>query len=114
MLSDSCDWYWESDRARLAHPQEPMADPTPTRVLRFGVFELDTHSGELRRHGLKVRCPDQSLQILKELLSRPGEVVTRDELRRVLWASDTFVGFDIGLNSAVRKLREALDDSADN
>lgn len=91
-----------------------MNDPTPTHVLRFGVFELDTHSGELRRHGLKVRCPEQSFQILKELLSRPGEVVTREELRGVLWASDTFVDFDIGLNSAVRKLREALDDSADN
>ena|SRR5215203_3116709 len=75
MLSDSCDWYWESGRARLADPQEPMADPTPTHVLRFGVFELDTHSGELRRHDLKVRCPDQSLQILKELLRRPAELV---------------------------------------
>src|SRR5688572_12199029 len=87
-----------------------MNEPTPTHVLRFGVFELDTHSGELRRHGLKVRCPDQSFQILKELLRRPGEVVSREDLRGVLWASDTFVDFDIGLNSAVRKLREALDD----
>ena len=91
-----------------------MNGPTPTHVLRFGVFELDTHSGELRRHGLKIRLPDQSFQILKELLSRPGEVVTREELRRVLWTSDTFVDFEVGLNSAVRKLREALDDSADN
>ena len=82
--------------------------------LRFGVFELDTQSGELRRHGLKVRLPDQSFQILKTLLSRPGEVVTRDELRHVLWTSETFVDFEVGLNSAVRKLREALDDSAEN
>ena len=91
-----------------------MTDPTPVHVLRFGVFELDTNSGELRRHGLKIRLPDQSFQILKELLSRPGEVVTREELRRVLWTTDTFVEFEVGLNSAVRKLREALDDSADN
>jgi DNA-binding winged helix-turn-helix (wHTH) protein len=91
-----------------------MNTPAPAHVLRFGVFELDIDSGELRRHGLKIRLPDQSFQILKGLLSRPGEVVTREELRRVLWSSDTFVEFEVGLNSAVRKLREALDDSADN
>ena len=58
---------------------------TPAHVFRFGIFELDTNSGELRRHGLKIRLPDQSFQILKELLNRSGEVVTREELRRVLW-----------------------------
>jgi len=84
------------------------------RVLRFGVFELDTQSGELRRHGLKIRLPDQSFQILLRLLDRPGEVVTREELRQRLWTSDTFVDFDVGVNSAIRKLREALDDSAEN
>ena len=84
------------------------------RIFRFGVFELDTQSGELRRHGLKVRLPDQSFQILKTLIGRPGEVVTRDELRRVLWTAETFVDFEVGLNSAVRKLREALDDAAEN
>ena len=83
-------------------------------VFRFGIFELDTQSGELRRHGLKVRLPDQSFQILKTLIGRPGEVVTRDELRRVLWTAETFVDFEVGLNSAVRKLREALDDSAED
>ena len=83
-------------------------------VFRFGVFEFDEDSGELRRHGLKVRLPDQSCQILRVLLSRPGEVVTREELRQVLWSAETFVDFEVGLNSAVRKLREALDDSADN
>jgi len=91
-----------------------MTLPTPAPVLRFGVFELDTTSGELRRHGLKIRLPDQSFQILKELLRRPGEVVTREQLRHLLWTSDTFVDFKVGLNSAVRKLREALDDSAEN
>ncbi|MCA1563964.1 MAG: winged helix-turn-helix domain-containing protein [Acidobacteria bacterium] len=92
-----------------------MHAPHPAaRVVRFGVFELDAQSGELRRHGLKVRLPEQSFQILNLLLSRPGEVVTREELRHVLWTPDTFVDFDIGLNSAIRKLRDALDDSADN
>jgi DNA-binding winged helix-turn-helix (wHTH) protein/Tfp pilus assembly protein PilF len=90
-----------------------MLTPAP-HLLRFGVFELDTDSGELRRHGMKIRLPDQAFHILKTLLDRPGEVVTRDELRRVLWTSDTFVDFEVGLNSAVRKLREALDDAADN
>jgi TolB-like protein/DNA-binding winged helix-turn-helix (wHTH) protein/tetratricopeptide (TPR) repeat protein len=89
--------------------------PSPAaNVHRFGVFELDTESGELRRQGLKIRLPEQSFQILKLLLTRPGEVVTRDELKQVLWTSDTFVDFEAGLNSAVRKLRDALDDSAEN
>jgi TolB-like protein/DNA-binding winged helix-turn-helix (wHTH) protein/Flp pilus assembly protein TadD len=81
-------------------------------MFRFGVFELDAQSGELRRHGLKIRLPDQSFQILRALLTRPGELVTRDELRQLLWTAETFVDFEVGLNSAVRKLREALDDSA--
>src|SRR5918995_7447311 len=83
-------------------------------VVRFGVFELDIQSGELPRRGLRVRLPDQSFQILRLLLSRPGEVVTREELRNALWTSETFVDFDVGLNSAIRKLREALDDSPEN
>ena len=83
------------------------------RVFRFGVFELDARSGELRRHGLKIRLPEQSFQILRTLLERPGEMVTREELRQVLWPAETFVDFEVGLNSAVRKLREALDESAD-
>ena len=92
-----------------------MAATAPTaRVLRFGIFELDAQSGELRRHGLKIRLPHQPFQILRLLLDRPGEVVTREELRQQLWTSDTFVDFDVGLNSAIRKLREALDDSAEN
>jgi TolB-like protein/DNA-binding winged helix-turn-helix (wHTH) protein/tetratricopeptide (TPR) repeat protein len=85
-----------------------------SHVIRFGVFELDTKSGELRRHGLKIRLPDQSFQVLRILLSRPGEVVTREELRRTLWSAETFGDFDVGLNSAVRRLRDALDDSAEN
>jgi len=92
-----------------------MEATAPTaRVLRFGVFELETQSGELRRHGLQIRLPDQAFQILRLLLDRPGEVVTREELRQQLWGSDTSVDFDVGLNGAIRKLRDALDDSAEN
>jgi TolB-like protein/DNA-binding winged helix-turn-helix (wHTH) protein len=97
----------------MESPQIESPVPRP-RVFRFGVFELDTQSRELRRHGLKIRLPDQSFQILHVLLSHQGEVVTRDDLRRQLWTSETFVDFDVGLNSAIRKLREALEDSADN
>jgi TolB-like protein/DNA-binding winged helix-turn-helix (wHTH) protein/tetratricopeptide (TPR) repeat protein len=90
------------------------ASAATPRIVRFGIFELDAHSGELRRHGLKVRLPDQAFQILRLLVDRPGVVITRDELRQQLWTSDTFVDFDVGMNSAIRKLREALDDSAEN
>ena len=111
------DWLFGEGRGTLrSYAQKgAMHSPTPdARVFRFGVFELDVRSGELRRHGLKIRLPDQSFQILRALLLRPGELVTRDELRQLLWTADTFVDFEVGLNSAVRKLREALDDSADN
>ena len=83
-------------------------------VIRFGAFELDLCSSELRRNGMKVMVGDQPIQILQSLLERPGELVTREQLRQRLWKSDTYVDFDLGLNSAVRKLREALGDSAEN
>ena len=88
------------------------ANPNP-RLLRFGAFELDTTSGELRKHGLKLRLPNQSFRILQYLLEHPREVVTREELREKLWPADTFVDFEMGLSSAVRKLRNALGDSAE-
>ena len=91
-----------------------MASPPHPRFYRFGTFQLDVQSGELRRSGVKVRLPGQSFQVLVRLLERPGEVVTRDELRRLLWPADTFVDFDEGLNAAVKKLRAALGDSAEN
>jgi TolB-like protein/DNA-binding winged helix-turn-helix (wHTH) protein/Tfp pilus assembly protein PilF len=84
------------------------------RVVRFGAFELDVQSGELRKQGLKTRLPPQSFQVLLLLSQRPGEVVTREELRQELWPADTFVDFDMGLSSAVKKLRDALGDSAEN
>jgi TolB-like protein/DNA-binding winged helix-turn-helix (wHTH) protein/tetratricopeptide (TPR) repeat protein len=85
-----------------------------SRGHRFGAFELDAQAGELRRKGLRVRLRGRPIEILRALLERQGELVTRDELRARLWTADTFVDFDHGLNSAVNKLREALDDTADN
>jgi TolB-like protein/DNA-binding winged helix-turn-helix (wHTH) protein/Tfp pilus assembly protein PilF len=80
--------------------------------LRFGVFELDLRAGELRKHGLRVRLQEQPFQVLAMLLEQPGEVITREELQKKLWSADTFVDFDHGLNKAINKIREALNDSA--
>lgn len=85
-----------------------------TRVLRFGVFELDLGARELRKHGVRVRLQDQPFRVLQALLEKPGEVVTRDELKERLWADDEFVEFDKSLSTAVLKIRQALGDSADN
>ena len=85
---------------------------SPSPVRRFGPFEIDCRSGEVRKHGLKIRLAEQPFRILLLLLDRGGEVVTREEIRQALWPADTFVDFDAGLSSAVRKLRDALGDSA--
>ena len=82
--------------------------------LRFGVFELDLRAGELHKRGLRVRLQEQPFQVLAMLLENPGEVVTREELQKKLWPANTFVDFDHGLNKAVNKIREALDDSAES
>jgi len=84
------------------------------RPIRFGPYEADLASGELRKNGRLVRLQEQPFQVLAVLLERPGEVVTRDELRERLWAGETFVDFDQGLNTAISKLRDALGDSATN
>lgn len=92
----------------------PTAAPfSQPRTARFGVFELDLRSGELRRDGLRVPLQEQPFRLLAFLIARPGEVISRDELHEQLWPSE-FVDFDHGLNTAIRKLRTALDDSADN
>lgn len=82
------------------------------QILRFGVFEADLAAGELRKNGAKIRLQEQPFQILTYLLGRPGELVTRQDLRDKLWSNDTFVDFDHSLNTAINKLREALGDSA--
>ena len=84
------------------------------RPIRIGVFEVDLHTGELRKQGLKIKLRDQPFQILLLLLAHPGEVVSRDELQKQLWPADTFVDFDRGLNKAVNHLRDALGDSAES
>src|SRR5215472_9574932 len=83
------------------------------RIFCFGSFEVDVVSGELRRQGLKIRMQDQPFRLLVLLLDHAGDVVTRETVRETLWPADTNVDFDHSLNTAVRKLREALSDSAD-
>lgn len=82
------------------------------KIFRFGVFEVDAASGELRKAGVRLRLQDQPFQVLVLLIERSGEVVTREELRRKLWLADTFVDFDHSLNTIINKLREVLGDSA--
>lgn len=82
--------------------------------IRFGTFEADLRAGELRKNGFKIKLHGQPFAVLAMLLDRPGEVVTREELQQKLWASDTFVDFEHGLNKAINKLREALGDDAEN
>ena len=84
------------------------------KLARFGLFGADTQQRVLTKNGLRVRLQDQPFQVLALLLERPGEIVTREELREKLWSSDTYVEFDAGLNTAIKKLRLALGDSADN
>ena len=84
------------------------------QAVRFGAFEVDLRAGELRKQGLKIKLQEKPFHVLALLLERPGEVVTREELREKLWPADTFVDFDHSVNTAVNKLREGLGDSADN
>ena len=83
------------------------------RRVRFGSFEMDEITGELCKDGVKIRLQEQPFQILQILLEHPGEVVTREELRKRVWPSDTFVDFDHGINNAIKRLREALGDTAE-
>src|SRR6266705_5300240 len=83
-------------------------------VVRFATFQVDLRSGELRKQGVKIKLQEQPFRVLTVLLQRPGEVVTRDELRNQNWPPDTFVDFENSLNTAINKLRDALGDSADN
>jgi DNA-binding winged helix-turn-helix (wHTH) protein len=90
-----------------------QAPPKPDRTLRFDVYELNLRAGELLKSGRKIRLQEQPFRILAILLEKPGQVVTREELREQLWPADTFVDFDHSLNTAVKKLRQALNDEAE-
>ena len=87
---------------------------TAHQIVRFGIFEADLDAGELRKGGLKLKLQEQPFQLLALLLSRPGEMVTREDIQQKLWPNGTFVDFDRGVNAAVRRLRETLGDDADN
>lgn len=84
------------------------------KIFRFGVFEADVSTGELRKAGIRMRLQEQPFQVLVLFLERPGEVISRDEIQKKLWPSGTFVDFDHSLNTIINKIREALNDSASN
>jgi len=92
--------------------QEPRPGSAP-RCVGFGVYELDTRTRELRKRGIRLKLPEQSIQILAMLLERPGELVTREELQSKLWPNDTIVEFDHSINAAIKRLRQALGDAAE-
>jgi DNA-binding winged helix-turn-helix (wHTH) protein len=91
-----------------------MSEPISSRRYRFGTFEADSATGELRRDGMRIKINAQPFQVLCLLLDRPGELLTRDEIACELWPDGTFVDYDHGVNSAVNRIREALGDSASN
>ena len=96
-------------------PPGAVLEPSrQTSVLRFGTFEIGLQSGELRKAGVRIRIQQQPLKLLEILLERPGEVVTREELRNRMWPNESFGDFDQAVNVAIAKLRAALGDSADN
>jgi DNA-binding winged helix-turn-helix (wHTH) protein len=90
-----------------------IGDSDP-RTIQFGNFEADLRAGELRRDGARIKLQEQPFRVLTLLLEHPGEVVSREELQKQLWPADTFVDFDHSLNAAIRRLRDALGDSAEN
>lgn len=98
---------------RLAGVSAPSSETgRKTRIARFGVFEADLETRELRKQGRRIRLQDQPFAVLAILLERPGVVISREDIRQKLWTADTFVDFDHSLNTAVNKIRETLGDSA--
>src|ERR1700680_4218535 len=91
-----------------------METPRSTSIVRFGTYEVSLQSGEVRKAGVRIRIQQQPLKLLEILLERPGEVVTREELRNRMWPNESFGDFDQAVNVAIAKLRAALGDSADN
>jgi len=92
-----------------------MEAPNPlTGIVHFGVFQLDLKGRELLKAGVKVKLQDQPFRVLALLVDRAGQVVTREEFRQKVWPTDVYVGFDQGLNNAIKKVRDALGDSADS
>src|ERR1700736_3389330 len=104
---------WARKVLNFGHVEVPLSANSAPRIIRFSTFEINLHTGELRQRGQKVKLQEQPLQLLTALLERPGELVTREELRGKLWPADTFVDFDHGLNAAIKRLRDALGESAE-
>src|SRR6478735_12305908 len=98
------------------HPFGPFMGSVlaSANIFRFGLFEADAARGTLTRSGLRVKVQDQPFRVLLVLLERPGEIVSRDELRQKLWPEGTYVDFDGSLNVILKKLRAAIDDASDN
>ncbi len=90
-----------------------VGEPGAASIWRFGAFEMEGRTAELRRNGIAVKLQEQPSQLLLFLLEHAGQIVTREDLRQKLWAADTFVDFDHGLNTAIMKLRQALGDARD-
>jgi DNA-binding winged helix-turn-helix (wHTH) protein len=90
-----------------------VTTPSPPPVIRFGVFQLDLEAGQLLKNGRVVRLKPQPFKLLQLLASRPGEIVTREEIRDALWEAGTYVDFDQGVNSAIKQVREALNEDAE-
>ena len=95
-------------------PMTTYGSSQPDRIFHFGSFELSEREGELRKNGVRIKLQEHPFRVLLELVSNRGRLVTREELQQKLWPADTFVDFDVGLNTAIRKLRQALGDEADN
>lgn len=108
------EWKRHPHRNELKRSASDATLDALVRIWQFGVFELDQRAGELRKRGVRIKLQDQPLRILCALLDRPGEFVSRESLKSVLWPKNTFVEFERGLNAAVAKLRQALGDSAEN
>jgi DNA-binding winged helix-turn-helix (wHTH) protein len=83
-------------------------------VYQFGAYEFDPHARQLRKHGIRIKLQEQPLRILEQLVEHPGTLITRAEIQQVLWPADTYVDFDNAINTAIRKLRDALGDASDN
>src|SRR5438552_3764828 len=94
----------------MAHAKRRAESPA---IIRFGPFELDSRAGELRKHGIRIKLQEQPFQILLMLLEEPGKAVLRDEIRLRLWPNNTIVEFDHSINAAIKRLRDALGDSAE-
>ncbi len=102
------------DTEHATAPMEISRSTQRDRVFRFGPFELSECEGNLRKNGVRIKLQEQPFRVLLELVASPGKVVAREELQQKLWPADTFVDFDVGLNTAIRKLRQALNDDADH